>query len=70
MNKIDYTKYPSIMGNAINSVITSPNDHSVVSLKHGDMLQIRGWAVGDGTNGGRINRVEISKDEGVSWKEA
>lgn len=34
------------------------------------MIEIKGWAIGDGLTGGKIKKVELSFDDGQTWKEA
>ena len=38
--------------------------------KNDPKIEIKGYAVGDGISGGKITKVELSFDEGKSWKEA
>ena len=52
----------------INSAICVPflNEHVVVKKSH-PVIEVKGWAIGDGADGGKINKVEISLDGGQSW---
>lgn len=68
---IDWSKYQAIHGNVINSVITYPLNGSQIELpKTQKDITLKGWAIGDGLSGSRVEKVEISFDDGATWKKA
>jgi DMSO/TMAO reductase YedYZ molybdopterin-dependent catalytic subunit len=50
---IDFSKYPSINGNLLNSAICHPKDGDEV----GQVYTLKGYATGDGTKGTQVTRV-------------
>lgn len=70
-SKIVVEDYPSLMGSVVNSCITMPVDKETVTIKEGQKyLQIKGYACGNGEKGTRVAKVEVSVDDGKSWREA
>jgi sulfite oxidase len=65
-SKIDFTKYPSINGNVLNSCICQPKDGDIV----GQQYTMKGYAAGDGTKGTQVTSVEVSIDGGLTWEKA
>ena len=53
----------------INSVIGSPQNGDTIKLGADGMIEIRGYALPQGADGPVI-KVEVSVDEGETWKEA
>lgn len=52
-SKIDFSKYPSINGNLLNSCICEPKPGDKVGQKY----TLKGWATGDGEKGTQVKRV-------------
>lgn len=65
-DNIDWQSRRPLMDFPVTSVICEPKDGVV--LKHGDTVDLRGYAVAGGGRG--IERVDISVDNGKSWVEA
>jgi len=67
-----WTKIPSIQSLPVNSVIASVSisPNQVGATLDENMLIVKGYAMGAGGDGGRIAGVEVSADQGRSWKEA
>lgn len=56
------------MGHCINSVISQPLEGQHIALyAQQPVITIKGVAVGDGMSGARVERVEVSFDEGKTW---
>ena len=60
---------PAIQDMPINSVIASPQNGETVKLGANGTVEIRGYALPQGADGPVI-KVEVSVDEGKTWKEA
>jgi sulfite oxidase len=65
-DNIDWQSRRPLMDFPVQSVICEPKDGVV--LKHGDTVDLSGYAVAGGGRG--IERVDISVDNGKSWVEA
>lgn len=67
----DPSKYEPPMGHVHNSVISFPTQGSHVNVDpKKSILTLRGVAVGEGGAGARVEKVEISTDEGKTWTNA
>jgi len=60
---------PAVQDMPINSVIGFPRDGDTVKPDADGMIEIRGYALPQGVDG-PVVKVEVSVDEGASWREA
>ena len=59
------------MGHCINSVISQPlAGQNIKVYAEKPRIVLKGVAVGSGHHGGRVTKVEVSFDNGKTWKEA
>lgn len=59
------------MKNPINSAISWPvNGEHIRIDQNSPVVSLKGWATGDGNSGGKITKVEVSVDDGKTWKDA
>ena len=60
---------PALQDMPINSVIASPQNGDAVKIGADGTVEVRGYALPQGAHGPVI-KVEVSTDEGETWKEA
>mmetsp|Transcript_11500 Transcript_11500/g.17309 ORF Transcript_11500/g.17309 Transcript_11500/m.17309 type:complete len:124 (+) Transcript_11500:1208-1579(+) len=65
--KIDYSKLDPIMTVPLNSCITAPESGHVVHTGETKFLDLKGYAVPDGSTGAQVTKVEVSLDQGQTW---
>ncbi|BFZ59905.1 hypothetical protein YB2330_000927 [Saitoella coloradoensis] len=63
---VDWSKIPALQAMPINSVICTPSSGEAVLLN--GRTTFRGYALGG--EGGAVRRVQLSSDDGQTWKEA
>jgi hypothetical protein len=66
MSQVKWDELEAVYGHPINSGIAFPQEGQVV--KKGDKIEIKGWAHGDGTKGTQATQVELSFDNGQTWR--
>jgi hypothetical protein len=58
------------MGYPINSIISYPLNGAKLSITNEKEITIRGWAVGEGLSGAKVEKVQVSLDNGKTWNDA
>lgn len=70
-DEVNFDSADPIMTNPINSAISWPMQGEHIEVKKDSpVISIQGWAIGDGFDGAKVKKVEISIDGGKTWKEA
>jgi sulfite oxidase len=64
-DSVDLSTISPLMTHVINSAIYEPK--SGKTFKEGEDIVVKGWAIGN--NGSKINKIEISFDQGSSWSQ-
>ncbi|PSN75384.1 sulfite oxidase-like protein [Corynespora cassiicola Philippines] len=67
--KMYWDKVDSLLDMPINSVIGVPKANSTVRRDENGAIEVRGYALPSGSDG-PITRVEVSVDDGKTWKDA
>ena len=64
-----WDKTPALQDMSINSVIAKPKTGDVVRLSQSGTVQVKGYAI-PYSNHGPVTQVEVSADDGKTWKDA
>jgi sulfite oxidase len=64
-----WSRVPAMLETPVNACVGSPASESTVMLPPSGLVEVRGYAVPQGSSGPVI-RVEVSGDEGATWTDA
>lgn len=70
-SKVTFTDWPNAYYMDLNSAIGYPINKQDIRLESNQKdLLIKGWAFGNLMKGTQVTKVEVSFDQGKTWKEA